>query len=306
MARKKKAITIQYFRVIFPEDAAFNLYQAAKTAHQHLCNVAERSFDRGDKRYSCLKCEDSSDGLLLNISACTPGEPVNTIPHPNSDTSAEPEIVGAPQNKDFMDGDSFALIHENHALICSVRNHPSILKSYLDAIFNEAGVETPHYLLSPAAPTQALRLLSEGIRSIDVYAAAYTAELSQIKDSNKNRFANLLLSALKSEKPLADATDQKNTHAKAIFSVRQSGKIDTTSLTQKEFLELAKSLLDGEEAPFTIVTKGNSRITPDMLQRKVKINFTPFGKTIFRSDAWAALAAQKQEWESEGLFSGNV
>ncbi len=115
MARKKKLVTIQYFRVLTPESTDFNLYKTAKTAHLQLCNLAERSFDRGEKRYSCLKCEDTPDGLLLNISACTPGEPVNTIPHPNSEVSAEPEIVGAPQDRDFMDGDSFALIHENHA-----------------------------------------------------------------------------------------------------------------------------------------------------------------------------------------------
>lgn len=305
MAKKKKSITIQYFRVVTPETVDFDLYKAAKTAHSQLCNLVERSFDRGEKRYSCLKCEDTSDGLLLNISACTPGEPVNTIPHPNDDISAEPEIVGAPKNRDFMDGDSFALIHGNHALICSVRNHPSVLKSYLDALFTEAEVEAPDYLLSPAAPTQALRLLSEGIRSIDVFAAAYTAELSEINDSKKNRFANLLLSVLKSEKPLADATDKKNTHAKSTFSVRQNGKIDTSSLTQKEFFTLAKSLLSDENTPFAIITKRNSKITPDMLQRKVKMNFTPFGKTILRNEAWAALVTQKREWESEGLFNGN-
>lgn len=304
MAKKKKSVNIQYFRVVTTEkNISFNLYNAAKNAHSTLCNLAERTFDRGDKRYSCLKCEDTDDGLLLNISACTPGESVNTIPHPNLDISAEPEIVGAPQNRDFMDGDSFALIHDNHILVCFVRNHPSVLKSYLDALFSESNTDVPDYILSPAASTQALQLLSEGIRSIDVFAATYTAELSLVADAKRNRFSNLLASAIRSEKPLLDATENKNTHAKSTFSVRQSGKIDVTSLTQKEFTNLAKALLEEAETPFAIITKNNSRITLDMLQRKVKVNFDPYGKTIFRNDAWAALRQQKRVWESEGLFN---
>lgn len=243
---------------------------------------------------------------MLNISTCTPGESVNTIPCPNSDTSVEPDIVGAPQDRDFMDGDSFSLIHNNHVLICSVRSLPSVLKSYLDALFTDADVQVPDYLLSPAAPTQALRLLGEGIRSIDVFAATDTAELSYVNDSRKNRFANLLLSALKSEKPLIDAIDKKNTHAKATFSVKQSGRIDTNSVTQKEFFALANALLDDVNTPFVIITKRNSRITPDMLQRKVKMSFAPFGKTIFRGQVWKALIDQKREWDSEGLFNGNI
>jgi hypothetical protein len=92
---------------------------------------------------------------------------------------------------------------------------------------------------------------------------------------------------------------------KVTVSVQQSGKLEQNSETQRELAKLARGLITAEEhTPYCIITKKNSRITPDMLQRKSKIRLEPFGKTVFRNDAWAALIQQKAEWQNEGLFTG--
>ena len=304
---KKKDVNIHYLRVVtLPENVEFNLQNLATTAHRQLCNLEERTIDRGDKRYSCLHCEEHNEGLLLNISMCTPDEPANTIPKPNSQPVAEPSLIVAPENADFMDGDAYALLWDKHVLICSVKSRPTLLKAYLDAIFSDLETNVPDYFLAPAAPSQALKALNEGIKRVDVFAAAYAAQLSQINDTNKGFFANLGLATVNAEKPLAAALEQKDTHARVTVSVQQSGKLEQNSETQRELAKLAQGLIASEEyTPYCIITKKNSRITPDMLQRKAKIRLEPFGKTVFRSDAWAALIQQKAEWQNEGLFSGS-
>ena len=304
---KKKDVNIHYLRVVtVPENADFNLQNTAITAHRQFCNLEERTIDRGDKRYSCLHCEEHQEGLLLNVSVCTPDEPANTIPKPNDQSVVAPSLIVAPENADFMDGDVHALLWDKHVLICSVRSRPALLKAYLDAIFSGIEADIPEFFLAPAAPAQALRALSEGIKKVDIFAAAYAAQLSQINDSQKGFFANLGLATIGAEKPLSTALEQKDTHAKVMVSVQQSGKINQNSETQRELAKIAQNLIESSEyTPYCITTKKNSRITPDMLQRKAKIRLEPFGKTVFRSDAWAALVRQKSEWQSEGLFSGS-
>lgn len=304
---KKKDVSIQYLRVVsIPEAVDFNLQNLAVTAHKQLSNLEERTIDRGEKRYSCLHCEEHKEGLLLNISVCTPDEPANTIPKPNTQAIVEPSLIVAPENADFMDGDAHALIWDKHVLICSLRSRPTLLKAYLDAIFSDLTIEVPEYFLAPAAPAQALRALNEGIKRVDVFAAAYAAQLSQINDANKGFFANLGLATVGAEKPLAAALEQKDTHAKVTVSVQQHGKLEQNSETQRELAKLAQGLIAAEEyTPYCIITKKNSRITPDMLQRKAKVRLEPFGKTVFRNDAWAALIQQKAEWQNEGLFTGS-
>ncbi|MDR1126399.1 MAG: hypothetical protein LBM64_10165 [Deltaproteobacteria bacterium] len=304
---KKKDVNIHYLRVVtIPENVDFSLQNMAITAHRQLCNLEERTIDRGDKRYSCLRCEEHQEGLLLNVSVCTPDEPANTIPKPNTQSVVEPSLIVAPENADFMDGDVHALLWDRHVLICSVRSRPTLLKAYLDAIFSGIEVDIPEFFLAPAAPAQALRALSEGIKKIDISAAAYAAQLSQINDAQKGFFANLGLATIGTEKPLATALEQKDTHAKVMVSVQQSGKINQNSETQRELAKIAQNLIESTAyTPYCITTKKNSRITPEILQRKAQIRLEPFGKTVFRSDAWAALIRQKTEWQSEGLFSGS-
>ncbi len=304
---KKKDVNIHYLRVVtIPENAELNLQNMAASAHRQLSNLEERTIDRGDKRYSCLHCEEHNEGLLLNISVCTPDEPANTIPKPNTQPVAEPSLVVAPEDADFMDGDAHVLLWNNHVLICSLRSRPTMLKAYLDAIFSDLSIEFPEYYFAPAAPAQALRALNEGIKRIDVFAAAYVAQLSEINDANRGFFANIGLAAIQAEKPLADALEHNTTHAKVTVSVQQSGRLEQTSETQRELLSLAHGLVGAEEyTPYCIITKRNSRITPDMLQRKAKIRMEPFGKTVFRNEAWSALVQQKQEWQQEGLFDGS-
>lgn len=304
---KKKDVNIHYLRVVATADGtAFNLQDVATAAHRQVSNLEERTIDRGDKRYSCLSCEEHNEGILLNISVCTPDEPTNTIPKPNTQAVVEPSLIVAPEDADFMDGDTHALIWKNHVLICSLRSRPQLLKSYLDAIFSELDVKVPEYHLAPAAPSQALRALGEGIKNIDVFAAAYVAQLSEVNDKKRGFFANIGLAAIHAEKPLVDAIEQNNTHAKVTVSVQQSGRLTPNSETQKQLVNIASGLIGAEEyTPYCIVTKKNSRITPDMLQKKAKIRLDPFGKTVFRKDAWHALVLQKREWQQEGLFDGS-
>jgi len=302
---KKKSVNIHYFRVVtLNGQTQFNLQDIAVKAHDQLGNLGERTIDRGGKRYSCLHCEKHKEGFLLNVSLCTPDELANTIPKPSTQSVAEPGLASAPQNTDFMDGDIHALIWDNHALICSVRIIPTILKIYLDEIFSSLNIKFPEYFFTPSAPTEALRALSEGIRRIDVLAAAQAAQLLQINDDkNKGFFHNLSLAASYAEKPLAAALEYKDTHAKVMLSIQQSGRLEQNTETQKELTKIAQTLINSEqETPYCIITKKNSRITSEMLQRKTTVRLEPNGKTVFRVDAWRSLVQQKISWKNEGVF----
>ncbi|MTJ92183.1 MAG: hypothetical protein F8N36_04870 [Desulfovibrio sp.] len=305
--RKNKEVSIHYLRVVTAnEDTPMNLQKLATSAHQNFCSLEERSIDRNGKRYTCLDCQEYTEGFLLNVSVCTPGEPANTVPKPNRQAKANPSLINAPENEDFMDGDVHALLFGNHILICALRAHPSTLKGYLDALFAEMNTEIPEYYLAPALPAQALKALGEGVKRIDVFAAAYAAQLAEVNDSHKGFFSNISYAAFSNEKPMADAIAHKNTHAKVTVSVEQSGKIEQNTETQAALYHLAKDLIvTSNYAPYCIITKKNSKITPDKLQRKQKIFLKPYGKTVFRDEAWSALIKQKQDWEQEGLFSGS-
>jgi len=214
---KKKEVNIHYLRIVtVPENAEFNLQSLATKAHRQLRNLKDRTFDRGERRYSCLHCREDKDGLLLNISVCSPDEPTNIIPKPNAESVVAPSLVVAPKNSDFMDGDVYALLWGNNVLVCSVRSKPTLFKAYLGAIFSDLRIDIPEYLLVPAMPTQALKMLKEGIKRVDLFAAAHAVNLTQINDASQGCFANLILAVLHAEKPLTAALEQKNTHAKVI------------------------------------------------------------------------------------------
>ncbi|MFZ1961244.1 MAG: hypothetical protein WAU63_08370, partial [Methylovirgula sp.] len=102
-----------------PETATLESY--LRSAHNTLKTVAERTIirDSGQCIRSVKKLAPHDGGIFVHLVADTPGELTSIVPKIKRDLEVEVDTASAPENAEFMDGDAFLYVRDNHVFICS-------------------------------------------------------------------------------------------------------------------------------------------------------------------------------------------
>lgn len=246
---------------------------------------------------------DSSRPMLLHLVAYTPDDQVPVVPRVRDVRGAELELVDAPENTEFLDGQLMALVSRNDVLICRDGLGDSSLMSYVAMLVNRAGFNGPamaFQLMKRPDIDKVEMIRREGIKSISMNTIANKASADHIERRHvRERLAGGLLDELKAILGLDDEVpeDAENLKVEIMFSF---DKRDGTVLDQRQLAQLAERVLEEEDEGFSIETLHGRKVRAKDIVLSKPVKLPTFGKSVHHADAWEALGEFYEEISAVG------
>jgi hypothetical protein len=179
----KREKTLSYRRAEWLEEppGSLTLEQLLKSAHRKLKSVAERTIlrDTGQCIRSVKKKEPQTGGIFVHLTVDTPGEAASVIP--KIKVGQEEIDVGTaapPPDSEFMDGDAFLFVVDNHVCLCSSGVRDGAIRLFLYEFFKKAdlGDAATMFDLMKVANVSKLKMLhAQGVKEIELKATLYQA-----------------------------------------------------------------------------------------------------------------------------------
>ena len=322
--RNKK---IFYFRAQFGRlEGDQNLQNLLKLAIGELPTAGDRTFiaTRG-ALHQCSNFDsgfNDFDGLFMQVTSFTPGEAASVIESKKDKPLTRVDSQDAPDGKDFVDGEAFILVKNNHVLFCLSTARETLVKKYLpDLLINSLFVrEGENLQLLPVANQDKMKMIArEGIKELELNATMYEASLAA---QNRDRvidgptdilasIAHKFKAALALDDDLNDIDERENLNVKLAISfdgsearLKENKQIDGFGDAGKEHLqELSKLLVIDDDAPeYRLVTNNNNIITPNDVKVSDNKKIDTLGKSLSKQSAWQTLLFYYNELENAGIL----
>ncbi|HSQ21077.1 MAG TPA: hypothetical protein VLR92_11995, partial [Blastocatellia bacterium] len=140
---EKRDKTLSYRRAEWLADRprGTTLESCLRDAHNALKTVEERTVirDSGQCIRSAKKLAPRDGGIFIHLIADTPGEEASVIP--KMKRGIEEVDVGTaspPDDSEFMDGDAFLYVRDDHVFLCSTGLRDGAIRVFLYEFFSKA------------------------------------------------------------------------------------------------------------------------------------------------------------------------
>lgn len=318
MPREERNRSIYYRRAIWAEEHSGTVLESLLTnAHKKLETSGERDFGTTMTHYQGVDFKFCKDGgILLNIGKYAPGEEGSTIQKPSKELKGKVGIQKPEQNTEFMDGNIFVYVNQNHVLLLPSGAGEGAANKYIWYVLRatEQQAAANNVKLERIANASKVRMIErEKIQSVALNASLYEASLliDDPKKPQKKLLAQLADAAkaiIHKDKELSDITKSENLNIQVRFSFdgatarRQNDK--SYGLQGLERLEgLSQLLVEDDDAEgFIITTQKGNQIKSDEINIKKTITLPKFGKTVQQSEAWNSLTAFYDELKASGIL----
>jgi hypothetical protein len=299
--------TIGYRRALWLAGTR-SLESYIREAWRILPDIRDRTYVRNDdQEVKILTVGENTPGLLLHISADTPGEWASIVPDAGDKQSIDVSTTNPPTSTEFMDGDAFAYIHDDHVCLCVSLVHDAIIYGALRYMFSSARLssDAQKFELIKVADTDKLKMIhGEGIDYIDLRASVYQASMDYLRRSAQAQ--GLLGKTAKNIKALVGTPNDVTKDSLQINLIIKKDKRVRKHLTlgEKELDFVATSLLENQEAGdyFSIHLDSGQIITQDEIYIRKKLPVLAKGKSVDRDKAWASLIAFYKQLKSQGVL----
>src|SRR5215472_1497374 len=132
--RAQREKTLSYRRAEwFGHRAAPDLENCLRQALAQLKTIEERTILRGGQNAKVAKVEPvAPGGMFLHLATETPGEPASVVPKVAADAIAlDLKTENPPDDGEWLDGDAFLYLHDNHVCLCTTGLHDSAIATFL-------------------------------------------------------------------------------------------------------------------------------------------------------------------------------
>lgn len=305
-ARRQK--TLHYRSAVWFQDGV-TLESYTRQALQELPTAQDRTVEAGEDHFvHCLHARRrQGGGVFLHITADTPGESASTVPKQLNIADVEVGQAPPPDDAEYMDGDVFAFIRDNHVCFCSGSGlmREGSLQRFLAQFFEKAelGDNSGEFLFKKIADAQKTALIeAQGVREIDLKASLFAAT-SHYAGRTQQPVGLLRQTALRVYNALlAEDSEDREDNLLLNLSIHADGRIKKNpELGFQRLEELARQIVDTEEPgdDYTIVTKDNQRITPASLILQKTLTLPSAGKSVSREPTWVELLAFYNELRAD-------
>ncbi len=308
---KEKSRTLFYRRVAWTDGNHQKIQKHLTNLHKTLSGTIDRTFPHSDGEIQGLHIEERSSILYFHIASYVPHQPTSIVPFPSKakskDTSQEPP----PDKHNFMEGDIFFAVKNNHIVLCPSGANESVAISYINHVLRKGGKEKllPQFSIEPVANIDKVKLLKqEGVKKIALDATLYDASVEYIdRKTTKMQLMNgvaeeiLALFTKDKNKDLHEVGDMENLSVKLeiSFDSRKKGG----DLGRERLEKTANKLIvEDEDQGFKIVTGSGKTLTADEIRISDRIKLAPHGNSVFRSSAWNALELYLNELKESGIL----
>ena len=324
MAGKKpnfKNKKFYYRRAKWDDQGKQSLESLLIYAHQILGTVGKRTFDVNygtEIRGASFK---DDGGLYLQIASYVPGESTSIIDKSKRAKQSNVTAQIAPDGKDYLDGEVFVYIKDNHVILCPSGVRETVVEIYIGHILRaiEKKEIAKTFELDKVAKTNKLRMIKdEGVKEIDLNTSLYEASLIHMDQKNpkvsglKKVMADQLSSIFSKDKDLKDITEKENLNVKVTIKfdgmeARRNSKDPEFGTAGKKRLEKTAEQVIAEfdkehENGFVIVTGAGNRITSDEIRVSDSFRVETLGKSLSKSAAWTKLKEYHDRLNADGVF----
>lgn len=324
MAGKKtnfKNKKFYYRRAKWDEQGKQSLEKILLEAHEELDTVGKRTFEASSGAEIRGASFKDDKGLYLQIASYVPGEATSIIDKSKGAKQSSVTAQAAPDGKDYLDGEVFVYIKDNHVILCPSGVRETVVETYIWHILRAVEKKdiAKSFELDKVAKTDKLRMIKdEGVKEIDLNTSLYEASLIHMDQNNpkvggwKKAMANQLSAVFSKDKDLKDITEKENLNVK--ITIRFDGTEARRNSKDPEFGKAGKKRLertaeqviaefdDEHENGFTIVTGAGNRITSDEIRVSDSFRIETLGKSLSKSATWAKLKEYHDRLDADGVF----
>jgi len=290
-------------------------------AHTTLETVGKRTFDANSGAEIRGASFKNDKGLYLQIASYVPGEATSIIDKSKRAKQSSVTAQTAPDGKDYLDGEVFVYVKENHVILCPSGVRETVVETYICHILSavEKKEIARTFELDKVAKTNKLRMIKEeGVKEIDLNTSLYEASLIHM-DKNKPKvsgwkkaMANQLSAVFSKDKDLKDITEKENLNVKV--SIKVDGREARKNSKDPEFGKAGKKRLEKtaeqviaefdeeNENGFVIVTGAGNRITSDEIRVSDSFRIETLGKSLSKSATWTKLKEYHDRLDADGVF----
>lgn len=325
--QKKKPRKLQYRRAVWNSDGdkqgnTNSLEMYLKDTLAKSSNAGDLTFPWGSINITCADSKSDNDGVYLQIARYSPGGNTCTIDKDLLQTRRQIFAEPAPEGKDYMEGDIFVLVKDNHVLLCSSGARENIAKKFFSFILEKQDrIWSAHTLdLQVVANIDKLKLIQkEGVKELILNASIYDASKQYIAQ-NDNKLSGLIPNFIHNlerifakDKSLKDIQEQENLNVS--ISIKFDGKearsqkkknADFGTVGLKRLQSASEMILNESDEfrddDFEIVTKNDKRISPKELQVSEEFNIEILGNSITKDGAWGALKTYYDKLKGNGIL----
>nr|WP_298165289.1 hypothetical protein [uncultured Pseudomonas sp.] len=328
--KKTKKRPFYYRRAKWDELKKSKTLQALlESCHESLPTVGDRTFiaREGELRGADVEARPG-EGLFLHIASYVPNEQTTTIEKSKRVKRSKLHAETASEGRDFLGGDIFVLVRDNHLILCPSGVRETVVHSYIYQILKKCGhskMLASFELEKIAKASKMAMIANEGVKSIELNSSLYDASMTQIQ-SNKNtasqkkidellKKASELFEEMFAKDPeLSEIKDQENLDIK--ISLNFDGRAARKKGQPVGFGELGRSRLKktseeiikefedtNDDEGFKIVTGQGNVITPTEIRVSDFYHIKTFGKSIDKSDAFDKLKDYYEKLKGSGVLA---
>ncbi len=296
-----------------------------KEAHESYSTVGSRTFPgtNGTEMRGADHNPDDKKGIFLQIASYTPEQPTSTIEKATNKKRSAVEAQEAPEGKNYLDGEVFALVKDNHVILCPSGAREGLAQNYFLKILNQAGFDhvAASLNLDKIAKTSKINMIQkEGVKEVVLDSSLYEASLLHSKKNNekvsgiKAQVAAQLKRIFAKDPELKDIEDKENVNIK--ISLTFDGKEARTKDNSKDpsfgvagrarlkktSEHILSELENDHEEGFKIITGANNTITSDEIRVADTKRIKTSGKSLNKSDAWDKIFNYYSELNKSGVL----
>lgn len=280
-----------------------------RQAVQQLPTAEDRTIEHGEDHFvRCLRTRRrQAGGIFLHLTADTPGEAASTVPKHLNLADLDVGAAPPPQDAEFMDGDAFLFVRDDHVCFCSSGMRDGGIQYFLARLFEKAnlGDNAPMFILDKIADADKLALIEEcGVKEIVLNASVFEA-VSLYNARRQEPVGILRAVGQKLYSLLADDNEDRQDNLSVQISIGADGRVRHNEERGYERLaELAEQLLDGiqDGDSFTVVTKDGQKITAGKIILQKPVSLPAAGKSVSRDAAWNELIGYFGELSANHLI----
>jgi hypothetical protein len=230
--------------------------------------------------------------LLIHLVAYTPDDPISVVPAARRVSAAGLQLLDAPPNTEFLDGQFMALVHGDDVVLCREGMGEAGFVSYVLGLAQSNGMDTSTlaFQLMKRADVDKLEMVRrEGVASISMNTVAHEASVAHIeRRSIRERIGGGALDELKAILGIGDElpADAENLKVEVLFSFDKRGG---TRLDQQHLTSLAELLVNDEDQGFSIKTLSGRTLRADDIVLSKPVTLTAHGKSVRHTDVWEQL-----------------
>ncbi len=291
--------TISYRRATWfnTDPTSISLEWCIRQATTKLKDVSQRTIARDNgQEISMAKLKaPKGGGFFVHITVDTPGEAASIVPTVKK-TVEEIDVATAkaPPESEFMDGDAFLYVRDDHVCMCSTGMRDGSIVYFFAELFKRAkfrGDADKFDLMKVADVNKTKLIKAQGVKEIELRAVM--SEETAHYNKRKGQAASIAGAAARHARLLfGNINDVTNDALRVGLTIKVDHRFRKhLSLGEKRLEQLALSLVKDQEAgdDFVIVTEGGQKISPQEIYMKTTVPIESIGKSVKYEKAWKEL-----------------